>query len=243
MLVQQMRRNSQIELFNEDHQDAFRDFRLRPPEIVHGVLERVRAPIALFKPIKDTYLTSNFLAEYPNSQAIFIYRAYPDVINSAVERFYVQQARRKGIDIDSILPPVDRWMDDDFAIFDQAPPPLELRVQIRALWQPELNRESKIALHWLFQNSLYFLLDLDTDPRVHLIRYESLVEHPKHELQQLCRYLDIDYNDRMSAGIHAKSIARRPASSLASEVENACQDMLERLNSLSRVQLNESVWP
>ena len=238
MLVQHLRRSDSIRLYNEDHAAAFDNYRLREPAIIHALLAQTDVPIALFKPIKDTYLTPQFLTEYKPAQAIFIYRGYADVVASALKRFYHQRADQIGVSVDSIRPPVGVWMADDFAAFASAPPPDVSKARIRALWTPELNRESKIALHWLFQNWLYFDLDLLADISIHLLCYEALVSRPNPELTRLCRFLNIDPDQRMAKGIHSKSVARQPARQLNSQVETACHELMQKLDKVLNSRLS-----
>jgi hypothetical protein len=57
MIVRHLARTWQVALFNEDDPAAFRDYHLRDFAEVRELISRSRAPITLFKPIKDTHRT------------------------------------------------------------------------------------------------------------------------------------------------------------------------------------------
>lgn len=229
MLVHRLERSPQVRLYNEDHPDAFEDFHLREFEAIRELVAGSPAAVTLFKPIKDTYLTAALLAAFPHSQVLFLYRHFDDVINSARRFFFERRARRTGQSLESMVPPVDIWMATDFGPYAAAPPPRVTRTCIRDLWRQDLNLESKIALHWLFQNSLYFDLGLHEHRRVRLVNYEAMIRNPEPVMGQICSFLQIGYQPDMITGLHASSIGRRPAPQLDDRIRLACAGLHQQL--------------
>ena len=150
MLVFHLTRSWCIQLYNEDNEAAFQQWFLRDFQTIDQLVENSNASIVLLKPIKDTYQIQNFQAHYSNSKVLFSFRHFDDVIKSSIKRFYIDFGQKIGKTVAEITPPVDRWMIDDFAEYQAAPPPEKTKALIRGLWHEGLNLESKIALHWLF---------------------------------------------------------------------------------------------
>ena len=245
MLVYHLTRSWHIDLYNEDNPAAFDKWFLRDFEVIDGLLEESCAPIALFKPIKDTYRIRTIQARYPHSKVLFAFRHFDDVINSSRKRFYIDFGRKVGKTIDEITPPVDRWMADEFAEYADALPPESTRQFIRSLWRDDLNLESKIALHWLFVNRLFFDLGVDADTvtsassvqAVLPICYESLVSEPKATFRSVCHFLEIPFTDKMVADVFATSIGKKDAPALDPAIRAACEDLYARLCAVAGVDL------
>lgn len=235
MLVFHLTRSWHINLFNEDHPAAFENWFLRDFEVIDRLLADSYAPITLLKPIKDTYRMRAIQARYPQGKVLFAFRHFDDVINSARKRFYIDFGKKIGKTIDEIIPPVDRWLQDDFAEYAAAPPPASTRQFIRSRWRADLNLESKIALHWLFVNRLFFDLGLDADTAVLPIRYELLVSQPAVEFRKLCEFLKIPFEDRMVADVFATSIRKKEAPDLDPVIREDCEALYQRLSAVVAV--------
>lgn len=222
MLVFHLTRSWHIDLFNEDNPAAFENWFLRDFETIDALVAASYAPIVLLKPIKDTYRIHRLQARFPNCKVLFSCRHFDDVINSSLKRFYIDFGRKVGKKVDEIVPPVDRWMSDDFAEYAEAVPPEKTKRFIRSLWREDLSLESKIALHWLFVNSLYFELGLVENTAVHLVKYESLVSQPDLEFKAICHFLDIPFEQKMITDVFASSINKKSAPNLDPMVAEAC---------------------
>jgi hypothetical protein len=223
MIVFQLAKAWEVALYNENDEEAFTYWHLKDYGVVEGILQRVFAPVALFKPIKDTYRVHTVLKAFPDARVLFIYRYYNDVINSSRKKFYEYWSTYTGRPIEEWTPPVDRWMADDFSDYQFAPPPVVSQERIRALWHPGLNLESKIALHWLFTNQLYFDLQLDQDPRVRLFQYEAVVQDPARFFPEICQFIEIGFMPEMIESVQGSSIGKNEAPILAPEIKLACE--------------------
>jgi len=229
MVIFRLARSWQVDLYNENHPAAFNRYNhLRPVPALRELIRRSPANVILFKPIKETFRACRFLSEFPAAKLLFMFRHYEPVASSARKRFYEQKAIRRGIPFESIQPPVDGWMSNDFAVFSSAPPPARSRERIRSCWSADLPLDSKIALHWVFQNGLYFDLGLDRDPQVLLIGYEDILARPAPVFQRISDFLEIRYSDSFIKGIRASN-QPPPQLDLTPAVRNACEEMWSAL--------------
>ncbi len=229
MLVFHLTRSWHIDLYNEDNPAAFEKWFLRDLSVVEKLIAQSDAPIVLLKPIKDTYRICTLQKRFPTAKVLFAFRHFDDVINSSRKRFYVDFGQKIGKTVEQITPPVDRWVQDDFGEYDAAPPPVESKALIKSLWRADLNLESKIALHWLFVNRLFFDLKLNEDADVKAIRYESLVSNPAAEFQAICDFLEIPFSDEMGEGVFASSINKKETPDLDAAIREACERVYGRL--------------
>jgi hypothetical protein len=215
MLVRHLSRSFQLELYNEDNPEAFEKWRLREFSEVRKLVEQSYARVVLFKPILDTYRSNLLLTEFPESRLVFAFRHFDDVINSSLKRFGVLNR----------LNHVRSWIEDDFAEFAALSPPEDLKAYIRARWRPEHNPQTGAALYWLFQNLLYFHLNLDTNERVRLGCYEAVVTNPEPELRSLTEFLGFQYEPKISEGIFSSSINRNPEPEIDMAIRADCEEL------------------
>jgi hypothetical protein len=219
MLVLQLGRSWQIDVYNESNPAAFDHWRLRPLPVIREIVGRSRASFTLFKPILDTYRACLLLDNFPEAKILFAFRHYDDVVNSSLKKFGVNNR----------ITHVNAWVGEDFAEFADLRPPAETEAFIRTHWQPGLSPESGAALYWLFQNRLFFDLGLVADRRVRLVCYESVVNHPATELTAICDFLQIRFEPAMAAGIFASSVQHAPAPAIAEHLRQTCDAMWQQL--------------
>lgn len=219
MLVFRLGGSWQVDLFNEDHPAAFLNYRLRPLAEIGRLVGRSHAPVTLFKPILDTHRSVELLEHFPTARLLFCFRHVDDVVNSSLKRFGRENR----------LNHVRGWMEDDFAELPGPPPPASTKEAVRALWQPDLDPDSGAALFWLFYNRLYFDLELDREPRVTLVRYETLVAEPEQEFRRLCAFLGLHYEPAMAHDVFASSVGRGESPAIEPAIRAACDALWARL--------------
>jgi hypothetical protein len=219
MLVLQLGRSWQIDVYNENNPAAFENWRLRESAAIQQIVARSMASVVLFKPILETYRIIHLLDTFPDSKALFAYRYYDDVIHSSLKKFGT----------DNRINHVNAWVEDDFSEFADSRPPAKTQAAVRSLWRPNLSPESGAALYWLFQNHLYFDLGLAETGCVRLVGYETVVADPPHEMFRLCEFLEVRYAPAMAAGIFASSVQYAPAQNVDQHIRRACEEMWQRL--------------
>ena len=219
LIVYQLSKSWQTELYNEDNSAAFYKWRLRDLEIIENLIHQSYAKVVLFKPILDTYRINDLLTRFPDAKVLFAYRHFDDVINSSLKRFGITNR----------INHVDSWIQEDFREFAAALPPEATKAFIRSRWKPAMNPESGAALYWLFQNRLYFDLGLDRDERVKLISYEAVVSDPVNEFKSLCEFLGILYEPLIAEGVFSSSIKRDPPPYVDADIREDCEELRRRL--------------
>jgi hypothetical protein len=232
MLVYQIARSPQVKLYNEDNPAAFRYWRLREPAVIDRLLERSHGRVTLFKPVLDTHRTGILLDRYPGARALFAFRHFDDVVNSSRRRFYAEDGRfypsHKVPDHDP-RDPVTVWVQDGFADFAGAPVPESLKARITGLLDGATTRDSKIALRWLFTNSLYFEMGFDEHERIRPVHYEAVVADPKRELSAIFNFLELEFDPRVTEGIHASSVGKDAPAVIDPEIRGQCENLFMRL--------------
>ena len=219
MLVLQLGKSWQIEVYNENNLAAFHNWRLRDFVVIQQLVNKSHAPITLFKPILDTYRARLILDTFPAGKMLFAYRHYNDVIDSSLKKFGPKDR----------ITHINNWIADDFAEFADLRPPAETQALIRELWQPGLSPESGAALYWLFQNRLYFDFGLQRHKRVKLIQYEAVVNDPAGQMAAIATFLNIGFDKQTTEGIFASSVQHRPIPNLDPAIAAACQGLWEAL--------------
>jgi hypothetical protein len=219
MLVTQLGRSWQLEIYNENNSAAFDNWFLREFPVIEQLVAGSHAPIVLFKPILETYRACLLLEHFPEAKIIFAFRHYYDVINSSLKKFGA--ANR--------LNHVNGWINDDFSEFTDCRPPLETQEYIRACWRPDLTPESGAALYWLFQNRLFFDLGLADSASARLVSYEAAVSNPVEEFASLCQFLGIRFESKMTGGIFDSSVHRDPAPIIVPHLQQECEHLWRRL--------------
>jgi hypothetical protein len=223
MLVTRLGQSWEVDVVNEGDPAAFRDWWLRDLETVARVAAERRGRCVLFKPILDTPRILEILARFPEARVLFALRHFEPVIRSGLQRFGPEGWPGR----------VARWAASDFSGF-QAPVPEATSRRVRELWRPDLDRESVVALYWLFYTSLHEDLDLAKDPRVRLVHYEAVLDEPEAQLLGLCRFLGVHYRPAMAEGVHAAKPSPEPLN-LDPAIRSACEALYERLCETARV--------
>ena len=236
MIVRQLAKSWQVKLYNEGDPEAFENWFLRDFAVIEKLTRRSAAPLTLFKPIKDTYRTHQLLNAFTAAKVLFAFRHYDDVVNSARKKFFDGEGHPRSPDGRPPrfeFPPAARWISDDFQEFSAAPPPEATRASLRRLWNPALNLESNIALHWLFLNRLFFDQGLDLHPRVRLIHYEKLVTLPTQEFRGILAFLNLTFDSRVLDGVFSTSVQRDQPPPLDPLVRENCEQVWRRLEEAS----------
>lgn len=223
MLVTRLGRSWEVDVINEGDPAAFRNWWLRDMETVARVTAEQRGRCVLFKPILDTPRIPLILARFPEARVLFALRHFEPVIRSGLQRFGPEGWTGH----------VASWAARDFSGF-LAPVPEATSRRVRELWRPDLDRESVVALYWLFYTSLYEDLDLAKDPRVRLVHYEAVLDDPQAQFLELCRFLGVHYRPAMAEGVHAPKPQSEPLE-LDPAIRSACEALYERLSENARV--------
>ena len=231
MLIWALGRSDSIWVYEEGSRPAFLGYRLAPQETLVRLVRRAPAPLVVFKPICDSHLADEILDGLPGSRALWIYRRYPDVVNSALRTWGDHQRN------------VMQWIaEGDWERLDWRGERLTRENQelVRRLAREGLDSHDGAALFWYLRNQFLFELGLDRDPRILLLRYEDLVEDPHRGFGRIAGFLDTVLEPRTYQQVFRSSVGREPPHSFGSEVRALCDGLLERLDAAHRRQQGET---
>ena len=102
MLLQLLDKSPQVITYGETERPAMRNYRLASENAIRGIMRRTPAQTVAFKPICDSHWTDRLLETYEGSKAIWIYRHYPDMVNSSLRKFSAQLKRIKKLASDDL---------------------------------------------------------------------------------------------------------------------------------------------
>ena len=216
-------RSLDVDRFDENNRTAFRSCRIKGLEVRERLIVRSRAKRVIFKPVCDSHNTSRLLSEHEDARAVWVYRDFRDVANSAVARWgemnlsFIRELLRGGGD----------WGRHQWNRELMTP---ERRVELERLVEDDLNAHGAAAIFWYMVGQSFFDQGLDANRQCIVARYEDLVTRPVPEFRRLCDFLEIGFHEDMVAWIFTSSVRRRSSSPISDRVTEACEAMLARLD-------------
>jgi hypothetical protein len=105
----------------------------------------------------------------------------------------------------------------------------------RHFWEKGLSDASARAIQWILRNRLFFHQGLDTDPSVMAVDYDHLVRSPEATGAKVFEFLDLRFEPRFVAHMHASSIRKDPAPEVDPELAAICEDIWGRLSAVARI--------
>lgn len=199
---------------------AYDNFRLRSPAVVEFVTRHTPAATVIYKPLCDSHLADRILDAHPTGRALWAVRAWADVANSAVKKWGDHQ-RDVILQIVHGRADVVGWRGERL--------PEAVVARLAELAAPGLSPAAGAALFWWLRNSFYLSLGLDQDPRVQVVRYESLVTRPHEAFVPVFEHCGVPYQAAYTAGIVPTSVGRAPAPEVSPAIAAACDALAARL--------------
>jgi len=235
MLVGTLGRSPEISTYHEGHKRAFDDdYRLKSDDVVKRLIYESRKPIVIFKPINDSQHADHLLKSHAHAKAIWIFRVYQDVINSAVRKW--REGQKKiiyGISKGYYKRPAH------MAIGERIAP--ETHDLIKHLCRKDLSSQDGAALIWYLRNLIYFDLDLQNNNRVLLCKYEDLVTGPKEHFRRVFDFVGCDFSPKYVEEIHARSVRQNDLPTIDPEIKSLCESLRDRLERQYALAITEDV--
>jgi len=207
------------EIFNETDDDAFTDYELRDLLHIESLIVRAAGRCVVFKSIADSNRAGEILERLPEARAIWIYRYFGDVINSALAKWHQHNEYLRLVDEE---PEAARWRARNI---DE-----EQLALIRMYRKRGLSESSARALIWYLRNHFFFKQRLDVCDRVLLINYEALVTEPSRHLRRAFEFVGLPFRDRFFKHVSTRSIRKNSEPEIDPEVRQLCVDLLTRLH-------------
>lgn len=218
MLTECFERAPGTAVFNENDEAAFDLFELHSLDVIRTLIGRSNAAHVFFKAIADSGRAVELLAAFPGSRAIWIFRRYQDVVNSALRRFtYHREHLRLVLE----EPEHARWRRHGVR-----PEHEEL---IRRCYGPSLSEASARGLIWYLRNDLFYTQSLDGRGDVLLVNYERLVRDPRAELARAFAFLGMEFNSDSFRHVSTESVGKHPDPEIDPEIAALCETLFARL--------------
>jgi hypothetical protein len=239
MLLNVLGKSAKCRIYHESNNSPAYDYcRLRSNETVKSLIQNSYQPIVVFKPVLDSQHTDQLLDLCPNAKAIWMYRDYRDVVNSAVKKW---QGDQKDI-MYGIAAGIQRDpKHHQYAISDRMSD--QTVSFVKKLCHPGMSPEDGAALFWYVRNLIYFDLGLEKDPRVLLVRYEDLVTKPQEYFSRILDFIGCPFDQKYVGDIRDTSVNKNAAPTINEDVERHCREMAQRLDHQYSVELSQTLAP
>lgn len=223
MTIRTLERSLDIDVLNETDQRAFCGTRIRDKVVRNGIVRESDAKVFLFKPVCDSHLADELMADHDPVRVIWCYRNYRDVANSAVERWADTTLRW----VKDLLSGGGDWGREQWNTEKVTPECLE---EVRAAAADGLNEHGAACLFWYMRNRTFFEQNLADNPNVIMSRYEDTVTKAPEEFARLCRFLGAQYRDDMVSRVFTSSIRKKQFPEINRRIEALCEEMTQRLD-------------
>lgn len=204
-----------IAVYDESRKSkAFLNFQLRSMETTEKLIHASPFPVACFKPLADSHLTTQFLQRFPSARCIWALRDYSDMANSFLRKF---PHATRAIRLVCAGQEGGGWFQEGISE--------ETGNILRNLPWQNFSDYDFACLVWWARNRLFFEQHLDKEKRVLLLRYEKLVMAPEESLKTITNFIGIPFSPQMTRYIHAQSIARYSHPKISKPVLEICEDL------------------
>jgi len=198
---------------------SFFDFRIRDVQTVRQVIEESHYRFPCFKIIADSHILPSILDALSNPKVLWMYREPGCNAASRLVKFPQGTAAIRAVCANR---PGGGW-------FAEGVSPAVAR-RLRELDFSGFADFDYACLVWWVRNQLYFEMGLDSDPRVRLLRYETLVGQPEPTMRALFDWTGMGWSKTSMRFVHARSMKRSNLPRLDPQVEALCGDLLQRLD-------------
>lgn len=198
--------------------------RLKPLPEVRDALARIRSPLLVLKPLVESQNVIALLDGLENACAIWMYRRAESVAASDLGYFGAESGERNLRLLLTNDPP--NWR-GEFV-------PETTRAVLSDHYRPGMDPYDAAALFWWARTSLFFDLGLDARADIRLCSYERLVADPEPTMRTLYAFAGVAYPDRpITDRVHGGAARRGERVVLSPEVQQLCDALLERLDSIT----------
>lgn len=221
MLLDVLGRSLETWIYSANNPRAFDNRRIKPAAELRPLLQTARCRWLVFKPLSDSQNIDRLLVDHPDGKAIWIFRQYQDVANSAVrswDKWQLAHIRRVATQADW-----HHWMVDRMR--------RERRQLVKRHYHDAMSLHSASALKWYLRNQIYFDYGLDEQPgRVLLVKYEHLVRNPVRAFNALFNFLELRFAPTLVSKVYHTSINKEPFPSIDQGVARLCDTLMMKLD-------------
>jgi hypothetical protein len=197
---------------------AFHNQLLRNDEEIRALLNRCRADVAAFKPLRQNQHVRKYLAAFPTLQVVWLVRDYRRAAVSAAAQWSSIHAslERMANNEDS-----HDWRSDGMTA--------NQRTVIQSLYRPDLSLISAYALFWYLRSSFYFEHELQNEDRVRLFFYEDLIARPRLEFHRMMTFCQCRFDEKCYRHIRPREMADLTELRIDEPIAQLCDQFLRRM--------------
>ncbi len=223
MTLRTLDKSLDVDKFEESDPRAFVHSRILGKDVRDSLIADSDAKCVIFKPICDSHRALELMAEHSGSKAVWIYRNYQDVANSAVAYW----GNQTQVFIEDLLAGGGEW---GLGEWNREKVTQECLAVIREACSTGLCPHGACAIFWYMRNRTFFEQDLEHNPDTIITRYEDVVRNPREEFERLCRFLGVGFHPRMVSKVFASSVRKRSFPEIARPIKTLNESMAERLD-------------
>lgn len=223
LLMDVLDASADTQVFHETDSRAFERYEMRDLAVIRALAQHCPAPAFVIKALCELDRIKPLMETFVPAQTLWVVRDWRDSVHSAVKSFgnFVPQWARLA-----------QGDSNDWRGRGMSPATREL---LAALYRPDASEAEGAAIMWFYRNVLFFEQQLGADPRVRVVFYEDLVQHPLREVAAVYEFLGLPgFSARVAGRIHARSVKHRIPADVAPTVVSLCDELLARFRALQR---------
>lgn len=232
-------------VFHErENNSIYRNFRIKDFGDMRRAMGFINAKYCVFKPLADSHLISEFVAEFPYIKIIWIYRNYEDTVNSWLAKWGgVDQALKKLF--------FEKYSIDD--ILSSSDAEVTKEGKLMAEWFHESTRSNRFAqdlfvkykerslsshevlcVAWLIRNKVILEKCSEYKNNIFLLNYEKLVSNKERYFKLLFEFLDIPLEGKYLDEVHGKAVRKSSFPEINQDLKQDCDKMMSFLEGAVR---------
>lgn len=223
LLMDVLDASADTQVFHETDPRAFERYEMRDLAVIRALAQHCPAPLFVIKALCELDRIKPLMEIFVPAQTLWVVRDWRDSVHSAVKSFgnFVPQWARLA-----------QGDSNDWRGRGMSPATREL---LTALYRPDASEAEGAAIMWFYRNALFFEQQLGADPRVRVVFYEDLVQHPLREVAAVYSFLGLPgFNAGVAGRIHTRSVKHLSPSGIAPAVVSLCDELLGRFRTLPR---------
>ena len=208
------------QVFHERDPRAFDHYEMRDVTIIKQLADQCPAPVFVIKALCELDRITVLMDTFQPAQTLWVVRDWRDSTNSAIKSFA------------NFVPQWERLMKGDASDWRGRGMSSTTRALLADLYRPDASEAEGAAIMWYYRNVIFFE-QLADDPRVRVVFYEELVQHPMREVDAVYTFLGLPgFNAGIANRIYSRSVRHRSPPDIRPEVGALCDALLARFKTL-----------
>ncbi len=235
MLMNLIGQVPKVSLYREGNPKAMNNYRIKDQDTIEQIINKDKNTFIIFKPVNDIQHAEKLLSIYTNTKAIWIYRDYKAVINSAITKW--EDAQKKIVLWILNNHEKEKFVssnggdNEQFTVYIENMQ-LDTVNIIKQLASEDMTKEDGAALLWYIRNKIYFELALQDNEKVKLVNYEKLVMNPAEKLKNINEFIGCNFSNEYANQVLTSSVNKKYSLTLNPKIEKLCRDMLNKFDDL-----------